>query len=466
MYYTWRANIQRGAAMSFIYRGKEIKSVGVFGLGRSNIGVIQYLREHFPKTVFTLRSDAEIKKEDAMRVTEFERILARGEALAKVEEDIIFLSPSTKRERFFGCGAMLSSDAEFFFENAKQNIFAISGSDGKSTTTTLISLMLMNSGIRNSCIGNVGEAMSPHTDEDFAAVVELSSFQLKYLDASFGRALVTNITPNHLDWHTTFDDYVQAKAKLLTKATEPIINVDDEVSASFTSEVKPFAVFSTKKSEKELLKLKSDLIGYIKDGFICVNGNKILDTGAIVSESSYNIANFLGAILLSYGYATEDGIYRTARSFSSLRHRCETVFEYNGISYIDSSIDSTPQRCITTLNALDRRVILIIGGRTKKLDFSVLIPHIIKYAKALILTGESGCEVLELLRNTTEYINANIPTSYTPDFENAVLFAVHNAQAGDTVLLSPAFTSYDSFKNFEERGDRFKEIIKNYYRGC
>ncbi len=452
--------------MEFIYHGKKIKSVGVFGLGKSNIGVIRYLNRCDTNIRFTLRQDGEIDINDAMRVTKFDRVLTKDKALSDISEDIIFLSPSTKRERFWGTGATLLSDAELFFDLAKRDVFAVSGSDGKSTTTTLNSLILTNSGVENSCIGNVGEPMSPHIDEDFAAVVELSSFQLKYLNVNFGRTLVTNITPNHLDWHTSYDDYIQTKAKLFTNAKEPIINLDDKVSASFIDKIKPFAVFSTKMSEKELTNAKAELIGYVKDGFICVNGEKILDTGAILSKNSYNIANFLGAILLSYGYATEDGIYRTARSFSSLKHRCETVFEHNGTVYVDSSIDSTPQRCITTLKSLDRRVILIIGGRTKGLDFSVLIPYIIKYAKALILTGESGKDAFRQLMETQEYKRAKIPTDYVPEFDGAVLSAIKKAEATDTVLLSPAFTSYDSFKNFEERGDRFKEIIKNYYRGC
>ena len=192
--------------MDFNYGGKEIKKVGIFGLGKSNIGVIRYLSKKHPEIRFTLRSDNEIDVKDAMRVTNFDRILTKEAAISKVDEEIIFLSPSTKRERFCGCGAILSSDAELFFKNAKREIYAVSGSDGKSTTATLASLILLNSGIECSCIGNVGEAMTPHTDECFAAVVELSSFQLKYIDTDFGRTLITNITPNHLDWHSSLQD--------------------------------------------------------------------------------------------------------------------------------------------------------------------------------------------------------------------------------------------------------------------
>ena len=452
--------------MSFYYDGKKIKRVGIFGLGKSNTGVISYLKARYPEITYTLRADSNINIQDAMRVTKFEKVIVGRDAISGIDEDLIFLSPSAKRERFNCCRAKLSSDAELFFKSTKREVFAVSGSDGKSTTATLTSLILTNSGIKNSCIGNVGEAMSPHIDEDFATVAELSSFQLKYLNCSFGRSVITNITPNHLDWHKTLEDYINSKLSLAINSREPILNSDDAISLSLLEKVHPYAVFSLTKDGKEIKSIaKAELYGYLNDGFICVNGEKILDTGAIKSKNRYNTANFMAAILLSYGYANENGIYRTARSFDTLRHRCEFIGEYDGITFIDSSIDSTPKRCITTLDALGKRVTVILGGRSKGLDYSLLIPYLTKYATAVIITGECSKDISAVLSASKEYKDAEIHTVMAQGFEDAVLCAIRNTKNGGTVLLSPASTSYDSFKNFEERGQRFKEIITKYYKG-
>lgn len=446
----------------FIYKGKTVKSIGLFGYGKSNAGIYKYFSSFGDEFRFTLRTDAPC---DTGGV-KFEKLLLGGIALKRINEDILFLSPSVRRDKpelefAEKRGVILSSDAEFFLSLTKSDIYAVTGSDGKSTTTTLSSLMLRDSYDRVIPCGNIGEAMTPHLkDGDGAAYcAELSSFQLSYMKPKTRRALITNITENHLNWHSSFDEYISAKRNIFENAKERIINFDCPIVRSFAKDYPIFAVFSRKVDESELRRrVKAEVYVTESDGFILASGERILATSDIKVKGEHNVLNFMAAIAMSYGLAPREVIRSTASEFSGLPHRCELIREVCGVKYYDSSIDSSPKRTVATLRTFDGNVIVILGGRSKGLDFSELVPPLIEKAKSVIVIGECAHEIVEVLKRHSTFGRA-IPFTAKEDLGEAVKYAASIAARGDSVLLSPAATSYDKYKNFEERGDAFRELI-------
>lgn len=446
----------------FTYNGKRIKSVGFLGYGKSNKGIRDYLGRHFDGLRFVLRSDAPVND---CRET-FQSIHVGSAVYEKFDEDVLFLSPSARRDKKELAiakkrGVILSSDAEFFLKNTKSDVFAVTGSDGKSTTTTLTSMMLAESYSNAVPCGNIGEAMTPHLDDcgDFAYVAELSSFQLMYMKPRVRRALITNITKNHLNWHASFDEYIEAKRNVFENAKERIINFDCEISRGFAKDYPIFATFSQKANESELKRnVKSEIYVTQKDGFITVSGDRVLALSDIRIGGAHNVLNFMAAIAMSYGLAKKELILQTAKNFAGLRHRCEFIREVRGVSYYDSSIDSSPKRTSATLDSFSTRVIVILGGRSKGLDFSELIPALKRKAKAIVLMGECAEEIAGELSKDSAF-ECDIPYTKKCRLRDAAEYAISIAECTDSVVLSPAATSYDEFRNFEERGDAFREII-------
>ena len=447
----------------FTYNGKTIKRVGFLGYGKSNAGIHDYLRRHFGGLRFILRSDFEL---DTF-VGDFHEIHVGKAAYEKIYEDILFLSPSVRRDKAAlmlaeARGVTLSSDAEFFLTRTSSDVFAVTGSDGKSTTTTLASMMLADSYFAAIPCGNIGEAMTPHLDdaENFAYAAELSSFQLTYMKPTVRRAVITNVTKNHLNWHSSFDEYVSAKRNVFENAKDRIINFDCEVSRNFAKDFPIFAVFSSRTSEAALKKaLKAEIYVTEKDGYITVCGERMLALRDIRVSGEYNVLNFMAAIALSYGFADKERILNTATDFGGLRHRREFIREHLGVKYYNSSIDSSPKRTSATLSSFAQgSLTVILGGRSKGLDFAELIPSLRRYAKAIVLMGECSDEIeRELL--TDDVFGKDIAYVKKRCLRDATEYAASIAKDGDTVILSPAATSYDEFKNFEERGDAFRDII-------
>lgn len=448
----------------FYYNGKKINRIGFLGLGKSNLGIYDYLSCHYDLKV-TLRSSSPV---DTSAINA-ERVYLGKNMLSDIDEDILFISPSARRdtpllEAARERGVILSSDSELFFANTKSDIFAVTGSDGKSTTSYLTSRLLSSSYSSAVACGNIGEAMTPHLDDpiDTAYVTELSSFQLMYLEPKCKRGVITNISENHLNWHTSYDEYINAKRKVFECCRERVLNYDCAVTRGIAGDYDIFAVFSSKLSESDLRRLiNAELYITLEDGFITANGDKLLDTKRISVWGAHNTLNFMAAAAMSFGFFEKDDITCLAEGFGGLGHRCQLVGDFRGVKYYDSSIDSSPKRCAATLNSMPDKVILILGGRSKGLDFATLIPTLQKKTKEVILTGECSKELEAILRyanftgNTISYIRID-------SFYDAIKHAVRLADRGDTVLLSPAATSYDSFKNFEERGDAFAKAIKRF----
>lgn len=420
--------------------------IGFFGLGKSNLSLMTL--ERFKGCRLTIRSDVKINRNALPSGLNIEKICEGPASTESIDEEILFFSPSVRRERVEFTeaskrGVVFSSDAELFFRENNQPVFAVTGSDGKSTTATLTHLLFSEGGCKSRLIGNIGEGMCKNLGFSGFYVCELSSFMLTYLTPKVKRAAITGITPNHLDWHKDFDEYKMAKLSLLQGTEESVLT--DEFRCGYI-------IVSAEKSLNELKTThRAQHFITLEGGFILRDGRKILPISEIVRREKYNLINLMLAIGMTDGYVDEESIRRVAGNFTGLAHRCELVLYENGVDYYNSSIDSSPSRTISTVKALDRRLVIILGGKSKGLDYSELLPCLKKYAEHIILTGENSGEIYSAIRELNPII--------VQDFSEAVLLGKEIAQGVGTLLLSPASTSYDKFENYEERGRFFKEIL-------
>ena len=446
---------------NFIYRGRVVSTVGFFGLGSSNEALLRHLSSLYPHLSFILRSDREIPSPPWAKAT-----LTRGGARENFFEDVLFLSPSVRRDapEFKAaekCGLIISSDIEFFFESKKIPIYAITGSDGKSTTTALTSLILGENEYPPSA--NYGNPISDLLSDGsvLGTVAELSSFQLMDFTYSAQRALITNISQNHLDWHKSMDEYVCAKENLIRFSEKKIFNFDCPYSRALLERYPAFSIFSSEKSYREIEKVApANHYFTVEDGCVCHSGRHLFHVSEISLRGEHNLKNLLAAAAMTVELRDADALLRAARSFSGLRHRCEIVFERGGVTFLDSSIDSTPARTKTTLKEITSPTVLILGGRGKGLSYKELLP-LPSCLCAVIITGENRLEIFDAISHDAHGIKITVEE----DFERAVILAIRSAKEGDNVLLSPASTSYDRFSNYKERASFFKETIKNYYAG-
>ncbi len=425
--------------------------VGFFGLGCSNSALLGCLP--LDNCSITLRSDRVIDRGSVPSGVRIERIFEGKDACQNIDEDIVIFSPSVRRDRAEFCeaearGVIFTSDAELFFESNETPIFLVTGSDGKSTTATLTHLLLTKGGYNAPLIGNIGEPFMKHygRKSDFY-VCEMSSFMLRYMTPKTVAACITNITPNHLDWHKSFDEYRETKLSVSNK-TDRLIISDDLVDTRGA-----YGIISAEKSLDELRKIyKAEFYLTIENGEIRKNGRPLVEIAKIPRNEKHNLKNLMMAIALTDGLVGDDDVVSVAESFQGLKHRCQIILRENGVDFIDSSIDSTPARTKETLRSLDRQVVIILGGRGKGLDYSEFAPEVRRYVKKAIITGENAKEIYEAISEVAD-------SEMIEDFERAVLQGKSYAENVGTLLLSPASTSFDRFKNYAERGDRFKKIL-------
>lgn len=442
---------------NFIYRGKTVNRVGFFGFGRSNAALLGFLMKSYPHLSFILRSDTDISAPFWA-----EKTYSGKAARENFFEDVLFLSPSVRRDATDFCaardrGLIISSDTEFFFENKNIPVYALTGSDGKSTTAALTS-MILGDGYPPSA--NFGTPICELIGDPAVrgTVAELSSFQLMSFSPRADRALITNISPNHLDWHSSMDEYISAKENLVRFSDKRIFNFDCPHGRELLKKYPAFAIFSTKKGYEHIrTTVPANHYFTLEGGYICHSGNPLFSRSEIKISGEHNLKNFLAAAALTAELCDTDALLRTAREFRALSHRCERVYEFGGISFYDSSIDSTPKRTRTTLYEMREPTVLILGGRSKGISYSELLP-LCDRVKAVIITGENRAEIFKAIS-----FGASVPILIEEDFEKAVILAIKSALPGDAVLLSPASTSYDRFSDYKERAGFFKKIIKHHY---
>lgn len=447
---------------TLVYQGKIIKSASFFGLGNSNSALLDFLKRNFSGISFTLRSDFRIPQ----GINDFSRVLFGCEARQSITEDILFLSPSVRRDspEFKAAakrGTILSSDVEFFFEMKDIPVFAVTGSDGKSTTATLSSLMLSKDNKPFPASANIGLPMTSllESAEVVGTVAELSSFQLMNFSPRVERALITNFTENHLDWHTSIEEYASAKENLIINAKKRIFNLDCDFNRKIMDKYPAYALYSAKVPFDAMLKsYNAENYFSLENGYFSKNGKPFMRCDSLLIKGEHNLSNFLAAAALSSDIADTDDIIRVGTTFAGLNHRARLVCKFNGISFYDSSIDSTPSRTRVTLSAFSEPTVLILGGRGKNLSYAPLLP-LPRSVKAVILTGENRKEIKDALL----WGGSKSPIYESESFCEAVERAIEVSNAGDSVLLSPASTSFDSFSSYKERGKAFEDIIKKYY---
>lgn len=392
---------------------------------------------------------------------------------------VIFRSPGIRPDAgdltpAIESGAILTSEVEFFCEHTPARIIAITGSDGKTTTSTLTSLILKE-GYKDGKVylgGNIGTPLFPLLDEigeNDICVLELSSFQLMTMDSRAAHAAITNITPNHLNWHTDMNEYAEAKYKVCGKSTSRLVlNATDSYCRELANNTNtPKIIFSAYRDNYESLcnGISGDGI-FLRDGKIIKSDGKneevLLTASDIKIPGVHNIENYMTATALTYGIAEKDAVVRVAKTFGGVAHRLELVREKNGVKYYNSSIDSSPTRTIAALSTFGNKPTLIVGGRGKKTPYDGLARELYLRAGAVILTGETADEVSQALASVaSEYPDSKLRILREEDFEACVNLAESITPAGSAVVLSPAATSFDRFKNFAERGEIFKEIVNN-----
>jgi len=443
------------------------KRVTVVGAGVSNTPLIEAL---LAAGVDTTVCDRRTRSELVEAADGFARSGAKlrlGERyLDDLQADVIFRTPgmmpsnpalTEAAER----GAVLTSEMEAFFEVCPCKIIGVTGSDGKTTTTSIIAELLKNEGGNVHVGGNIGTPLLTGADgmgPDDVAVLELSSFQLITMSKSPDIAVVTNLSPNHLDIHRDMAEYTEAKRNIYRnqKSTDrAVFNFDNEPTRAFAASAPGEVLFFSRHERvRDGVYLDGGMIYQEAGG----SAEAIVSADSILLPGMHNVENFLAAFAAVRGLAGRDAMIETVRTFNGVPHRIELVRTHRGVSYYNDSIASSPSRTIAGLRAFDKKVILIAGGKDKGIGFEELGAEIVSRVKTLVLTGLTAERISAAVTDSPGY-SGSPPIFIRGDFTQAVLAASEAAGEGDVVLLSPACTSFDRFRNFEERGDVFKEIV-------
>ncbi len=386
--------------------------------------------------------------------------------LDKIEADVIFRAPGIRPDLpaiadAVKSGAVLTGEMPEFFELCPCKIIAVTGSDGKTTTTTLISKLLEAAGKRVFLGGNIGRPLLPLVDQmtaDDVAVVELSSFQLQTMRKSPDVAVITNITPNHLNWHTDMNEYIDAKLNILRYQNETslsVLNYENDITRDAAKLAKGRCVYF---SSKRIPDNCRNFV-YEKDGSIYFENNRIIESSDIMIPGRHNVENYMAAIAATLSVVTPKIIKEVATSFPGVEHRNEFVRELNGVRYYNSSIDSSPTRTIAALNSYKEKLIVLCGGYDKHIPYDVLGTPMCERAKAVILAGTTAPKIKAAICESPLYSEGHPALYDVNDYGEAVRLAQKISTPGDVVLLSPASASFDAFENFEERGRFFKSEV-------
>ena len=436
------------------------KDVLVLGLGVSNRPLVRLLLHYGIRVTGCDKTPREQLDREVLELERMGLHLHLGEGyLENLHADVAFRTPGLHPERpelvaLRNVGTTITSEMEAFFEVCPCPIIGVTGSDGKTTTATLISEMLRRAGHRVWLGGNIGtplldkaEQMRP-TDK---VVLELSSFQLMDLHASCHVAVVTNLAPNHLDMHRDMQEYVDAKKHIFLYQSPQdtlILNMDNALTAGFA----PLARGLVKGFSRQSRPARG---AYLENDIIFRDGVPVLRREDILIPGIHNAENYMAAILAVEGLVTDEDIRYVAKHFGGVEHRIELVREKDGVRYYNDSIASSPSRTIAGLRSFSEKVILIAGGYDKHIPYDVLGPEIAAHVKLLVCTGATGGKIAQAARNA-----AGCPEILEiDDFYEAVRTAAARAKPGDVVLLSPASAAFDKFRNFMVRGAEFKKTV-------
>ena len=440
------------------------KRVAICGIGKNNTPVVLQFLEAGAIVIACDRRTEEELGEAAVTLRNAGAQLCLGEDyLDHLDVDLILRTPGMKpylpqfnaaRDR----GITVTSEMELFFELCEAPIYAVTGSDGKTTTTTIVAGLLDAAGIRTFVGGNIGRALLPYVHDitaDDAAVVELSSFQLTQMTQSPHVAIVTNVAPNHLDWHTDMQEYIDAKRNLVAhqkSGDRAVLNHDNETTLSFAADCNaPVWQFSRQVKIDNGCWLDADNnIVFSENGVDTI----VMNVTDIRIPGVHNIENYMAAIAAVWGTASPVAIRNFARAFGGVAHRCELVRTRRNVRWYNDSIGSSPSRTIAGLNAFTQKVILIAGGYDKHIPYDPLGPVAANTVKHAVLLGATANAIETAIR-----AHSDLPITHVSGMSEAVKVAAEIAEDGDIVFMSPASASFDMYKNFEERGNHFRDLV-------
>ena len=453
----------------------ESQKVAVIGLGVSNIPLIDYLHsKNADVSVFDDREEEKINKEIIEKIKKygFEYYLGRENLKNLIGFDLIFRSPSCfpiKPELVaeINRGAIVTTEIEQLMKLAPCKIIGITGSDGKTTTTTLTAEVLKNAGFTVHIGGNIGIPLFTKLNEimpEDIIVLELSSFQLMNMKISPDIATITNITPNHLNVHKDYQEYIDAKKNIFKYQDKNgiiVLNADNEITNSCKDEANGKVImFSGKEKLENGFIVDTD--GIIKE---CNEGIRrhILDTKDMKLKGMHNFQNACTVLALTKGLVDTDDAAETIKQFAGVHHRQEYVRTVDGVEWYNDSASTSPTRGISALNAFkDKEIILIAGGADKNLDYTPIGKPIVDNVKSLILIGQTANKIYEAVKNELENQHKQLNIHMCDTFEQSMNLAKRIAKPGQIVLFSPASTSFDMFKDMYDRGDQFKNMVMKF----
>ena len=446
--------------------------VAIIGLGVSNIPLLEYMHNLKANvTVFDDREIDKIPKEVLDKVTDYHFDFSYGkDSLSKLNGfNIIFRAPScmpTREElkREADRGAIVTTEIEMVIKIFPGKVIGITGSDGKTTTTTLVYEILKNNGYNCYLGGNIGIPLFTKLNEmkpEDIVVLELSSFQLMGMEVSPDISVITNITPNHLNVHSSYEEYIDAKKNIFKYQDKDgivVLNNDNEITKACKVEAEGKVIlFSSKEKLEDGVILDNDVIKICQDKL----RRHILNTNDVILRGKHNYENACAAIAATSSLVEPEQAAKVIKEFKGVEHRLELVRSLNGVKWYNDSIGSSPTRTIAGLNSFDERITLIAGGYDKNLDYTPLAKPILQSVDNLVLIGQTAGKIFDAVKEESEKQNKNINICMCETLEDAVLTAKRVTKSGDIVLLSPASASFDMFKDFADRGNIFKELVNN-----
>ena len=450
------------------------KYVAIMGMGVSNTPLIRYLMDLDANiTVFDKKTEDELGK------SLMEEYVLQGVQFSLGENyldnlhgyDVIFRSPGIRPDippiqKEVERGAILTSEIEKLIELCPSKVIGVTGSDGKTTTTTLIYMMLKEEGYNCYLGGNIGTPLFAKIDDmtpEDIIVLELSSFQLMTLTQSPNIAVVTNVSPNHLDIHKSYEEYIEAKKNIFRFQNENdivVLNYDNDITKDFAFESKGEVRFFSRKQELEKgVFVENNCIKILDE-----NGKKdVINIDDILLLGMHNVENACTAIAAVKDLVSTEKIVKVLTTFKGVEHREEFVRELNGVKWYNDSIGSSPTRTIAGLASFKTKVVLIAGGYDKHLDYTDMGKYILDHVRVLILMGQTKDKIKNATLQEIEKRDNDIdlPIFECSTLEEAVKVAYESSKDGDIVFFSPASASFDMFKNSVERGKKFKEIVNN-----
>lgn len=445
------------------------KKVAIIGMGVSNVPLLDYFYDKNAKvTVFDKRN---LSDEIMEKINKYRYEVEIGEDnLSRLHGfDVIFRSPSAlptipefveEVER----GALLTSEIEMVLKLAPCKVIGVTGTEGKTTTTSIIYEILKQTGRNCFLGGNIGKPIFTKVKDmrpDDIIVLELSSFQLMGMEVSPDIAVITNITPNHLNIHKDYEEYIEAKKNIFKYQSEKgitILNYDNEITKNCAKEVHGKVIFFSRKEKLDN--------GYIIDNGIikkCEDRVRkhILDTSEVILRGEHNYENITAAIAATETLVDLEDAVEAVKEFKPVEHRLELVREIDGVKWYNDSVSSSPTRTIAGLNSFSEEIVLIAGGYDKNLDYTPISKPIVEKVKTLILLGQTSGKIFDVVKKELEAQNKNLDIYMCDSLAETVNLAKKHAKSGQVVLFSPASASFDMFKNFADRGKKFKELVNN-----